>query len=58
MLLLLRFDLVRVFPCFSWGIAVLLGVLVSGGVSGGHVNPAVTVSVATLGKFPWWKVRQ
>lgn len=41
---------------WGWGIAVLLGVLVSGGVSGGHVNPAVTVSVATLGKFPWWKV--
>jgi glycerol uptake facilitator-like aquaporin len=40
----------------SWGIGVLLGVVVSGGVSGGHLNPAVSVAVATLGKFPWWKV--
>ena len=39
-----------------WGLAVLLGVLLSGGVSGGHLNPAVSVAVATLGKFPWWKV--
>ena len=30
--------------------------IVSGGVSGGHLNPAVTVAVATIGKFPWWKV--
>ena len=35
---------------------MLLGVLVSGGVSGGHLNPAVSLAVATLGKFPWWKV--
>ena len=33
-----------------------LGMVVSGGVSGGHLNPAVTVAVATIGKFPWWKV--
>ena len=30
--------------------------MVSGGVSGGHLNPAITVAVASLGKFPWWKV--
>ena len=34
----------------------MLGMVVSGGVSGGHINPAVTVAVATVGKFPWWKV--
>ena len=34
----------------------MLGMIVSGGVSGGHLNPAVTVAVATIGKFPWWKV--
>lgn len=25
-------------------------------MAGGHVNPVVTVAVATLGKFPWKKV--
>ena len=35
---------------------MMLGMVVSGGVSGGHLNPAVTVAVATIGKFPWWKV--
>ena len=39
-----------------WGIGVMLGMLVSGGVSGGHLNPAITVAVASLGKIPWWKV--
>ena len=35
---------------------MMLGMVVSGGVSGGHLNPAITVAVATIGKFPWWKV--
>ena len=35
----------------------MLGMLVSGGVSGGHLNPAITVAVASVGKFPWSKVR-
>ena len=34
----------------------MLGIMVSGGVSGGHLNPAVTVAVASIGKFPWRKV--
>lgn len=41
---------------WAWGVAVMLGVAISGGVSGGHINPAVTVAFATLGKFPWRKV--
>ena len=40
----------------SWAIGVMLGMMVSGGVSGGHLNPAITVAVASVGKFPWWKV--
>ena len=34
----------------------MLGMMVSGGVSGGHLNPAITVAIASIGKFPWWKV--
>lgn len=40
----------------GWGLAVFLGVLVAGGVSGAHLNPAVTVAMATVGKFAWRKV--
>ena len=41
---------------FRWGLGALLGTIVSGGVSGGHLNPAVTVALASIGKFPWSKV--
>jgi aquaglyceroporin related protein len=41
---------------FGWAIGVALGVLVSGGISGGHINPAVTLAFATWRNFPWKKV--
>ncbi|GIX78941.1 aquaporin-10 [Caerostris extrusa] len=41
---------------WAWGVAVMLGVATCANVSGGHINPAVTVAFATLGKFPWKKV--
>ena len=39
-----------------WCIGAVLGLLLSCEVSGGHITPAVTVALATLGKFPWRKV--
>jgi len=42
--------------CFGWGIGLALAVWVSGGISGGHVNPAVTLALATWRDFPWKKV--
>src|SRR6202012_4992015 len=41
---------------FAWGFAVMLGVYVAGGVSGAHLNPAVTFAQALKRGFPWKKV--
>jgi MIP family channel proteins len=40
----------------GWGLAVVFGVLVAGGVSGAHLNPAVTVALAVHRGLPWRKV--
>ena len=34
----------------------MLGAYVSGGISGGHLNPAVTLALAISKKFKWKKV--
>jgi len=41
---------------FAWGFGVVMGVYVAGGISGAHINPAVTVSLALRRGFPWAKV--
>lgn len=40
----------------GYGLALMVGILVSGGVSGGHLNPAVTLSMACLRKCRWIQV--
>ncbi|WP_299531256.1 MIP/aquaporin family protein [Ulvibacterium sp.] len=37
----------------AWGIAVFVGVFISADVSGAHLNPAVTLGLASAGKFGW-----
>jgi len=41
---------------FGWAFAVMMGVYVAGGVSGAHINPAITLSFAVRRGFPWRKV--
>jgi glycerol uptake facilitator protein len=41
---------------FGWGMAVAFAVYVAGGVSGAHLNPAVTLAWAIKRDFPWRKV--
>ncbi|WP_299537663.1 MIP/aquaporin family protein [uncultured Streptomyces sp.] len=38
---------------FGWGFAVLTGAYLAGGVSGAHLNPAVTLGLAATGGTPW-----
>lgn len=40
----------------GWGVAVTMGVFVAGGISGAHLNPAVTLAAAVCQDFPWRKV--
>jgi len=40
----------------SWGLAVTMGCYVSAGVTGAHLNPAVTLALAAHRRFPWNKV--
>jgi glycerol uptake facilitator protein len=40
----------------GWAFAVIVAVYVSAGVSGAHLNPAVTIALAFKRDFPWGKV--
>ena len=41
---------------FGWSIAVFVGVFSSATVSGAHLNPAISIALAAIGKFEWSNV--
>lgn len=39
-----------------WGISIMLAIYVVGSISGAHINPAISIGLATWGLFPWSRV--
>merc|ERR1719378_86431 len=41
---------------FGWVMGVAFGIYWAGGISGGHINPAVSLALAVCDRFPWSKL--
>lgn len=40
----------------AFALAIMVIIIVVAAVSGGHINPAITISLALFGRFPWREV--
>jgi MIP family channel proteins len=40
----------------GWGLGVMLGAYAAAGISGAHLNPAITLALAVHRRFPWSKL--
>ncbi|MDU1845404.1 MAG: MIP/aquaporin family protein [Niallia nealsonii] len=40
----------------GWGLGVTMAIYAVGGISGAHLNPAITIGFAFVGDFPWSEV--
>ncbi|GAA0717086.1 MIP/aquaporin family protein [Clostridium malenominatum] len=40
----------------AWAIGVAIPAFIFGGISGAHLNPALTIALAVIGKFSWSQV--
>lgn len=36
-----------------WGVAIMLAAYLVGGISGAHINPAISIALAVWGRFSW-----
>jgi glycerol uptake facilitator-like aquaporin len=41
---------------FAFALGIMFAIIVAGPTSGGHFNPAITISLAICQGFPWKKV--
>jgi glycerol uptake facilitator protein len=41
-----------------WGVAIMAAAYTVGGISGAHINPAITIALASWGRFAWQQVGQ